>query len=93
MIEFNSTPIGCIGLRLQDNHWDIYNVIRGHYCNSSRGIMSLALKSIISFARSCFTLPIRLKVLIGNPAYRWYLKNNFYVLDTYKDYVVMQYRF
>lgn len=77
MVEHDSVPIGCMGIRLQDDVWDIYNVILGNAIYSKHGHMHRAFKAMLQMALAKRALPITLKVLKHNPAVIWYLKNGF----------------
>lgn len=77
MVEHNGVPIGCMGIRLQSDEWDIYNVILGNAAYSKQGHMHRAFKAMLRMAQAQCALPITLKVLKQNPAVDWYLKNGF----------------
>jgi hypothetical protein len=53
--------------------------------------MSKALKQMISFANSFNSLPIKLDVLDDNPAVKWYLSNDFVIIEKKFNYYSMQY--
>ena len=92
MVLVKALPTGCIGIRLLDDHWDLYNVIRGVHRLHSRGCMGTALHHVIEFAIQRKAMPVQLKVLANNPACDWYKDNQFSVIKTEKDYIVMQYQ-
>ncbi|MDC1301763.1 GNAT family N-acetyltransferase [bacterium] len=92
MVLVETLPIGCIGIRLLDDHWNIYNVIRGVNKPRSRGCMGAALHQVVEFALQRKTVPVRLKVLANNPAHDWYKENLFSVIETGQDHVIMQYQ-
>ncbi len=92
MVLVKALPTGCVGIRLLDDHWDLYNVIRGVHSLHSRGCMGTALHHVIEFALQRKAMPIRLKVLANNPACAWYKDNRFAVIKTEKDHIIMQYR-
>ena len=66
MVLVNALPTGCIGIRLLDDHWDLYNVIRGVHRLHSRGCMGTALHHVIEFALQRKAIPVQLKVLAKN---------------------------
>lgn len=77
LIRSGSENIGCIGFRLCEMHWDVYNVILGNTAFSGRGYMRQAIRMICSYAISLQSLPITAKVLITNSALQWYYRNGF----------------
>jgi RimJ/RimL family protein N-acetyltransferase len=87
LIRSGSLSIGCIGFRLCETNWDIYNVILGTTAFSGRGYMRQAIRMICSYARTLQALPITAKVLITNPALRWYYRNGFRERAVHADYV------
>lgn len=92
MVLVKALPTGCIGIRLLDDHWDLYNVIRGVHRLHSRGCMGTALHHVIEFALQRKAIPVQLKVLTNNPACDWYKDNRFSVIKTEKDHIIMQYQ-
>ena len=66
MVLVKALPTGCIGIRLLDDHWDLYNVIRGVHRLHSRGCMGTALHHVIEFALQRKAIPVQLKVLANN---------------------------
>ena len=66
MVLVKALPTGCIGIRLLDDHWDLYNVIRGVHRLHSRGCMGTALHHVIEFALQRKAIPVQLKVLAKN---------------------------
>jgi len=77
IIHNGDTTIGCIGIRLLNGAWDIYNVIRGS--EFGEGFMGIALRNIINFAERTHDCPVKAKVKRGNRAIDWYLKNGFVI--------------
>lgn len=92
MVLVKALPTGCIGIRLLNDHWDLYNVIRGSHKLYSRGCMGTALHHVIKFALRRKAMPVQLKVLANNPAFDWYKDNRFYVKKTGEDHIIMQYQ-
>ena len=90
-VDSNTSCIGCMGIRLINNYWDIYNVILGNNLYSKKGHMSNALKQMINFANSLNSLPIKLDVLDDNPAVKWYLSNDFVIIEKGLNYYSLQY--
>jgi RimJ/RimL family protein N-acetyltransferase len=72
--------IGCMGIRLCEQEWDVYNVILGEPEFRRRGLMSMAFRRMLQFALAARKLPITLKVLKTNPAVAWYEKNGFQIV-------------
>ena len=66
MVLVKALPTGCIGIRLLDDHWDLYNVIRGVHRLHSRGCIGTALHHVIEFALQRKAIPVQLKVLANN---------------------------
>ena len=66
MVLVKALPTGCIGIRLLDDYWDLYNVIRGVHRLHSRGCMGTALHHVIEFALQRKAIPVQLKVLANN---------------------------
>lgn len=77
IVKVLNVPIGCMGIRLVEGNWDIYNVILGDKKYSKKGYMGKALRKMIAHALSQSNLPVRLKVLSNNPAVNWYKANSF----------------
>ena len=91
MVMLGDQAIGCIGIRLRDGIWDVYNVIRGISSIRSSGFMSLALNMIISFAQGLQSISIQCQAVAGNPAISWYLKNGFEVVCARDGRITMHY--
>jgi len=79
MTEYNQKMFGCMGIRLQENQWDIYNVILGLPEFGGRGLMGLAFASMLDLAGSLNSAPISLQVLKHNPAVKWYQDQGFQI--------------
>lgn len=90
IVELNGEPIGCMGIRLVGDYWDVYNVILGNNAHAKKGYMSMAFKEMLTNARQLDCRPIRLNVLTKNPACFWYQKRGFVIIEDCKDYLVMQ---
>ena len=85
--------IGCMGFRkLEDEACvDGYNIIRAKKIEPASFTMSEAFQLMLAYAASCYPgLPIRVKVLSGNPAVAWYQKNQFSIIRQEKDYYLME---
>ena len=91
IIYYKSQIIGTIGCRLLDNYWDIYNVMNVNKDYKGKGIMSLALKLLISFMESKSNKDVTAKVLANNSNLKWYLKNNFKVVKEMGNYNFIKY--
>jgi len=81
IVMYDTIPCGCLGVRLREEGWDVYNVIRGTRSAGSRGAMGEGLELLVAFARARREGPIRAEVLQGNPAVAWYSRNGFEVLE------------
>lgn len=92
MVIVNEKPIGCMGIRLIDEVWDIYNVILGIEEFGGKGYMSSAFKEMLGFALGHHQVPITLQVLKHNPAVSWYQKKGFVITSEQPDYFCMLYQ-
>jgi ribosomal protein S18 acetylase RimI-like enzyme len=90
LINYNGEDIGCMGFRMLDDKADIYNVILGKKAYTRRGIMSASFRMMIEYIMSRYTENISAKVLLTNPAVRWYKKNGFWIESSYSDYHLMR---
>ena len=68
IVQVDSLPVGCIGIRLIDREWDVNNLILGRTELGNRGYIRHAFKIMLNFLKEIQSLPIRLKVLKTNPA-------------------------
>ena len=89
ILEVSRQPVGCIGIRWLNDHWDIYNVIMGEREYSGLGFMSITFKEILLFADSKQKGPFKLKVLRKNPAVKWYKRQGFVVTEEQESFYVM----
>jgi len=89
VVEFDGKPIGCMGIRFKDDHWDIYNVILGKTEFGGQGLMGRSYQVMLQFAKSQISRPISLQVLKNNPAIWWYEKNGFKVTQDLGDHLFM----
>jgi len=92
MVMEAAEPRGCLGVRLVDGEWDVYNVIRGERTAGSRGAMGRGLELLVDFARRRAKLPVRAVVLAGNPAIGWYERHGFAVVRRNPGSVVMRWK-
>ena len=92
MVCVQSKAIGCMGIRLLNSEWDIYNVILGDATYGRKGHMGRALSTMIDMTLQQSNLPITLKVLKNNPAVGWYLKNGFVSLFEADDHYGLSYQ-
>jgi RimJ/RimL family protein N-acetyltransferase len=86
IIQVSNTDIGCMGFRLLEEGWDIYNVILGNTDFGRKGYMSQAFKMMCSYIQSLKSVRISAKVLKTNPALDWYCRNGFRIAETFDDY-------
>lgn len=75
--------IACMGFRYQikENNIDLYNIIRGPKRSSSNAKVSYGLNMMIEYIEKNYFCDITAKVLIDNPAIKWYLKNKFHITE------------
>ena len=59
----NNSLVGCMGIRLINDEWDVYNVILGNLKYSKKGIMSIAFFKMIEFALSLKKTMIYLPII------------------------------
>jgi RimJ/RimL family protein N-acetyltransferase len=91
MIQFKNCYVGCMGFRLLNNYADIYNVILGRKEYLGKHIMSHALQMMISFILDKYSNNVTAKVLVTNPAFKWYQKNNFKIDKTNSTYHLIRF--
>jgi RimJ/RimL family protein N-acetyltransferase len=91
MVKLEEEAIGCMGIRLIDNIWDVYNVILGLSQFQGRGLMGKAFEAMLGYAMSRHPTQITLKVLKHNPAVAWYQKNGFLITSEEEDHYSMSY--
>lgn len=92
VVLVEEATIGCMGIRLLDEVWDIYNVIRGTADHGGKGLMSKAFHAMLRFAASCRLKPITVQVLKHNPAVGWYKKNGFVIASEQPDHFCLSYQ-
>ena len=92
IVEVNNSAIGCMGIRLLGEVWDIYNVILGLPDYRKKGYMGKALQAMLNFAQSGNHCPMTLQVLQSNPAVAWYKKNGFVITGEHSDHFSMAYQ-
>jgi hypothetical protein len=92
VVETDKISFGCMGIRLVENRWDVYNVILGKPEFGGYGYMSKCFKAMLFFAKNMYDLPITLKVLKKNPAVQWYLKNGFEKVSSEEDFYNMEFK-
>lgn len=90
IIKFENKKIGTIGIRKHEGNWDIYNVILGEKEFGGKGFMSEALNLIIEFAINKYTYNITARVLKSNENIKWYIENNFQIIDEKNDYYLVK---
>lgn len=92
-VEPDWIPIGCMGFRVLENEncVDAYNIIRAIRVGNASFTMGDAFKAMLVFAKDKFAdLPLRCRVLHGNPAIKWYEKNGFRTIAENPDHVLME---
>ena len=83
--------IGCLGFRINDDECDLYNIMRGPRIINSKAKMSSALLLLIKSIKKRYKEKITAKVVRGNNAINWYLKNNFVITLTEVDFDKVEY--
>jgi hypothetical protein len=91
IIYYKNEKIGCIGFRILENAWDIYNVMNINSNFKGVGIMHTSLKELIEFIKMKKNIDFKAKVLNSNQNLSWYLKNNFKVIDKNNNYTNIKY--
>ncbi len=91
IVWLGDVKIGCMGIRLLDDKWDIYNVILGDNNFKGTGIMGRSFQAMLSFAHGRRDAPIGLSVLKNNPAIWWYKKNGFKIDSENSDHFEMSF--
>ena len=86
IVDLNGNAIGCMGIRLLDEVWDVYNVILGLTEYGKKGYMGKAFQQMLIYAQSIRKCPITLQVIKSNPAVAWYKKNGFIEIQRIKNY-------
>ena len=82
MLEVDGEAIGCVGLRQEVSHWEVFNVINGKRdSGSTRGVMRAGMQLAMSLAWMERQMPIYASVLAGNPAVHWYASLGFELED------------
>ncbi len=85
MLEVEGRAAGCLGWRLlEPGLADIYNVMWGVPGYGGQGLMGRALLLMCAQILAQGPWPIMAKVVAGNPALGWYLKNGFVIADRQK---------
>lgn len=92
MAVFEGQVFGCMGIRWQADHWDIYNVILGLPDYGKRGLMGQAFAAMLAYATALKSAPITLQVFKHNPAVDWYQKQGFRITETHETHFSMLYQ-
>ena len=86
---------GCIGYRLRDDAFDLYNVLRDERGPTHVRTMSAGLDILCSYLSAVSTAPIRGRVLADNPVVRWSKGRGFAAVATgtqdHLSYVVLEF--
>ena len=90
VVQKAGQAIGCMGIRLLDEEWDVYNVVRGAVESAGDRAMSRAFCMMLTFVAQVRQREIGLKVLRQNPAISWYEKNGFSITGGGQGYYVMR---
>lgn len=80
--------IGCMGYRLEDDHVDVYNIMRGRSVPASTHSMAEAFQMMNNYIAESYDMPISCVVLTDNPARKWYEKLGFISKEQREDHVL-----
>jgi len=86
----NGLEIGCMGVRMLEATWDVYNVILGNTQFAKKGFMGQAFQLMCSFAITVSPMRISAQVLNSNPALSWYTHNAFQIVVNRTDHVEIE---
>ncbi|MCG3733166.1 GNAT family N-acetyltransferase [Vibrio cincinnatiensis] len=88
----NEKAIGCMGFREKGDFIDVYNIMRGEKSQEKNFSMSDAFRLMLNYINYECQKKITCVVLNDNPAFNWYLKNDFLVLKEIEDYSLLEYQ-
>ncbi|EGR0524525.1 GNAT family N-acetyltransferase [Vibrio cholerae] len=88
----NEKAIGCMGFREKGDFIDVYNIMRGEKSQEQSFSMSDAFRLMLNYINHECQKKITCVVLNDNPAFNWYLKNDFLVLKEIEDYSLLEYQ-
>ena len=86
----NGLEIGCMGVRMLEATWDVYNVILGNTLFAKKGYMGQAFQLMCSFAIAVSPIRISAQVLKDNPALSWYTHNAFQIVVNRSDHIEIE---
>jgi hypothetical protein len=81
IIHHNGSEKGCIGYRIIDGSIDLYNFMKGQSGDVRPPFTHHAFDLLCSFAGGSTGLPIRGRVLDGNPFLQWIQKHGFVIIS------------
>jgi len=90
VVRLGVEAIGCMGYRIKDNIIDVYNIMRGVETKCDLFTMTDAFQLMLNFIKDKYQRKISCVVLNDNPAFSWYLKNEFVVKDKYETYSFLE---
>lgn len=91
IVQAEDCNIGCMGIRMLEDTWDVYNVILGDLSFSRRGYMRQGLQMMCGWAAKLHPMRISAKVLKDNPAIDWYCRSGFKIVATHVDHVEIEF--
>ncbi|MEM5507014.1 hypothetical protein WNY81_19425 [Shewanella frigidimarina] len=91
VVMLDGEAIGCMGYRIKEGIIDVYNIMRGVETNNEKFKMSDAFKLMLNFIKHKYKKKITCVVLNENPAFNWYVKNEFVVKKEYETYSLLEY--
>jgi len=88
---YGDVKAGCIGYRIINGRIDIYNFMLGNKELEGKKILSTVAKTLWRNLKDKYNLDITVKVLkTNNNTINWYLKNNWSIIENYKDHHVFK---
>lgn len=91
IVEYEGMPAGCLGFKVSGRAAEVYNVISAGNGTRRKGVMSLALKAMLSYITGSLALEAELKVLRSNlPAVNFYKKNSFVQKEESGEHLLMK---
>ena len=89
-----SAKVGCLGLRLQKDSFELYNVMRLEPRTNFKQSPAIGniLQGLCTSILTKYSIPITAAVLLNNPALTWYYRNGFQVCSSHSFFLVLVYK-